>query len=160
VERTLASAVLWATVARFKFETVFDGITAEEADALCRAGNRLVLELQRAGWEPVTRARASDPRLLVERYGGPPEPFFLVVQNTAGTALTGEVRLEAALGVTGLRAVDERRSGAPVTVSGEGPEWVLGLPEILPGDAVVLEVTPAPPAPRDPAGRVRGTAAP
>ncbi len=61
----------------------------------------VVDRLQEAGWEPATRATLSDPRLGIERYGGPEDgAFYLTVYNPLPEAQTvavqSDLRCEAA----------------------------------------------------------------
>ncbi|HHQ48914.1 MAG TPA: hypothetical protein ENK19_08550 [Acidobacteria bacterium] len=153
VEHTLAYTLLWGTAARFKDETVFDGISAEEADSLARAHNRLVADLQRAGWEPLTGARTSNPNLLVERYGSPPQPFFLVVTNVSGQPVDGSVRLDPSLGVAAIERITERTRGAAVEIGGRSPAWTLGFRDLGSFDTLLLEIVPSPRTPHRPSGR-------
>ena len=153
VEHTLAYTLLWGTAARFKDETDFDGITAEEADSLARAHNRLVADLQRAGWEPMTGAHTSDPNLLVERYGSPPQPFFLVVTNVSGQPVDGSLRLDPSLGVAAIERITERTRGAVVKISGRSPAWTLGFKDLGSFDTLLLEIVPSPRTPHRPSGR-------
>ncbi len=153
VEDTLATALLWATAARFKDETEFLGITAEEADTLCRAHNRLVARLQTAGWQPVTGASASDRNLLVERYGTPSRTFYLVVTNAGESEIVGWIDLDASLGVGGIERVTELVAGRPVGIGGEAPEWRFLLPPLGPRETALVEIVPTAPAPRGPSGR-------
>jgi hypothetical protein len=56
-----------------------------------------------AGWEPITRARSSDERVYVERFGAG-RPFFLTVFNDSPKPRTATIALENPTASSGDRA--------------------------------------------------------
>jgi len=91
----------------------------------------LLREINRAGWEPVTAARASDPALLLERYGvlADDDAVWIDVHNPSDAARHYAVDVEegvlGGLG-TGELVAEDRMTGQPVTLvqGGTGVSFV------------------------------------
>jgi hypothetical protein len=76
----------------------------------------LVKRLALAGWEPVTQARASDPSIVVERFGS--QDLHLVAHNPArqGAPVTFTLEVDAGLPVGSLACAVNLVDGAAVPV--------------------------------------------
>ena len=72
----------------------------------------LIRELGETGWEPVTRARSSNPRVYVERYG---RRYLTLCNETAAPQ-----RARVAVGFPVPRRAVERIGGAAIAVSARG----------------------------------------
>jgi hypothetical protein len=70
--------------------------------------NPLLKQITAAGWQPVTRARADNPAVWLERYGTTPPALFFTVMNTGPKALRAGIALDGkALGLDApLRCVE------------------------------------------------------
>ena len=84
--------------------------------------------MAKAGWEPITMARAEPQTAIVERYGQPGGDIYIAVHNPTDRPVTVRVKLEAEL-VTSGRATD-LVTGARVVENGELEVW------LAPGDGV------------------------
>jgi hypothetical protein len=79
----------------------------------------VIKTLSAAGWEPITYATSSAPKVYVERYGHPGAPVYLTVFNDTGAACEATVTVD-------LKSLQPGFSGSAV------PETLSG--ETLPGD--------------------------
>jgi hypothetical protein len=111
----------------------------------------ILRQIARAGWEPVTYARASDPRVWLERFGVRPgageggNGLFFTLYNPTTEALGVTVQFDnQALHVASECSVKEIVSG-----SDWGPVANLKL-ELPPKTLKVLQVGDAPPPPTPP----------
>ncbi len=79
----------------------------------------IILEINRAGWEPITYARSSDPRIFVERFGRNPEDgLYFTVWNDSAVPRTFRLTFDAdALGLKGRLSIRELVSGRNFTRS-------------------------------------------
>jgi hypothetical protein len=82
-----------------------------------------------AGWEPLTRARSSDERVYVERFGD----RYLTVFNDSREPRTAEIRWDAPAPTAGRELV----TGVPVT-------WTNGVTKLSlsPEDVAVIDLRP------------------
>ncbi|MGD9498854.1 MAG: hypothetical protein AB7Y46_21345 [Armatimonadota bacterium] len=99
--------------------------------------------LSRAGWQPITHARSSDPRVCVERFGpGDDGALYLTVFNDSSEARRATISVEgAALGLARLAATAVLPSeGASV----EGPDQNAFTVSLAPEDLIVLQLVDAP----------------
>mgnify|MGYP005836263191 CR=1 FL=1 len=102
-------------------------------------------QLSAAGWQPVTLARADNPRLRVERYGTVERAnLSLACRNTGGEPLRARVTLDAALGLNADGrdvVVRDLLSGRTVTLLTDGGRLV--LPVALPaGESTAYSILP------------------
>ena len=108
----------------------------------------LIRRVNEAGWEPVTHARASDPDVLIERFGSWRKgDLHFTLRNVAAEAKTATVRLElAGLGATardlGAVVVTDLVSGVnlPVKRVGEGESVEFDI-SLEPADTAVVAMT-------------------
>jgi hypothetical protein len=95
---------------------------SEQQRAVFAAYTPLLREIDTAGWEVVTRARASNPQLLVERFGSLADDgaVWLPVNNPTGTPQDYTMTVEAGA-VGGLAAsqleAEDRITGSAIAVA-------------------------------------------
>lgn len=94
----------------------------ERHSALYRRFREPVRRIAAAGWEPVTHARASDPRVRIERFGQPKDGVYLTLLNTAAEPVQTRLEVDTkALGLperlTARDLLDGREFRAPFTLS-------------------------------------------
>lgn len=100
----------------------------------------VIQTLSAAGWEPVTEARSSAPRVYVERFGDPGETVYLTVFNDTGAAATATVTVDLTRLLPGFTEdqVTELVSGEALQVTREGSE--LRIPVSLDSEDVKVLV--------------------
>jgi hypothetical protein len=88
----------------------------------------IIEQLQAAGWEPITGAWSSDPRVTLERFGsGRDGAVLLTVHSSASAATTATIKLDAGLlGLKGTVQAVEMVSGKTVPVKGNEIEITIG----------------------------------
>ena len=101
----------------------------------------ILRQIMRAGWEPVTHARASDADLWLERFGGGKDGLFFTVYNPTSQAKDATVTMDR----TRLHLAPDVK-GTELVAHGEwtGPTATLRIP---PKTLRVLQVGAAPPPP-------------
>ncbi|MBI4606459.1 MAG: hypothetical protein HY721_31220 [Planctomycetes bacterium] len=102
----------------------------------------VIQALSAAGWEPVTHARSSDPRVGVERFGA----RHFTVLNGSGDSVSATLSADGPRlwgpGVRSVRAID-LLSGKEVETAAEGGRIAVKL-TLGPEEARALEIGPAP----------------
>ncbi len=84
-------------------------------------------EMAKAGWEPVTGARASHPDVLVERYGGGDDDrMFYLVHNRSEKRIRYDLTIDP--GVPGPKTVIQ---GVKERLHGEAPEMAVREPNLI-----------------------------
>ncbi len=92
----------------------------------------LIQTIAKAGWQPVTRAKSSDPAVCVERFGDPGEnPLYFTVFNDSGESRSLRVEMDlASLGRADKEvAVFEMISGEVPALDGRGVVLLALAPE-------------------------------
>jgi len=108
----------------------------ERDRALFRKYVPLVKAIARAGWEPLTLARATNPELQVERFGSGEGVFFAVL-NDSSAPVTDSLRFDGEkLGLPEEIVVFEETAGRKMAPAKEGGTLV--VPMKLDGQGVAL----------------------
>ncbi|MCC6728583.1 MAG: hypothetical protein IT208_04515 [Chthonomonadales bacterium] len=107
----------------------------------------LIARLSRAGWEPLTYARASGGALRVERFGRE----YVTVLNATGEAASARLSVDCAR-IRGRErgdrtAVEDALTGEVIGRAGKGGEAAMAV-TVEPWDVRVLRLADAGPAPR------------
>jgi hypothetical protein len=94
--------VPWIERAHVRFAALpggYAGCDTPERRAVYQKYVPALLEMARAGWEPITRARPDSSGVYVERFGGesPDRPLLLSVVNTTDAPVSAAVTLDPGL---------------------------------------------------------------
>lgn len=100
-----------------------------------------LMEMARAGWEPVTRARSNLAGVYVERFGGesPSAPLLLSVTNTTKASVSAAITVDRSLAAHLPASVPDLVHEAVVPVRKLAGGWVLEV-KLSPGQAAALRL--------------------
>jgi len=79
----------------------------------------LLIEITRAGWQPLTLARSDPGEIWLERFGEG-ETFYLTAFNPTAAVRSARITLDPRAGVTRRSRIQERVEGREVDWSGGG----------------------------------------
>jgi len=93
VEHFLDECLFYGVLAQFRLEHYQNLDFLEVVGELLEKEAEISIELMRAGWRPITMARAETSCVWVERYGDPPSCFF-TVYNSGKEEVKGSLIIE------------------------------------------------------------------